>query len=322
MDSDDESDFYGNIDRYARALEQKADNLPQGDEATITAFESRVRDLDCNQWWAASKMSKTPLKIQSKKLAQPDVSHFHNPYAGVKSAWQLTETVDSFLDRLPPASTDEAKVGPWIFICNPYIDRKKKHQSQNQKIKGCEDEAPEEDGADLMRFVHGGMERLALVTAFHDQVKKSAMLRPMSTREMNKASLDASRDILALAHAAHVRAGKWMLFPSAQTVNEVWEIVAKATASNELGIAAKVATRSEIDPRPERLICIYTADFHDRDDVERVATKLKQLGLVEPRGKKPLYYKPDAYTYLGIGSGNAWGIKASIYNTKDMIGNT
>lgn len=237
-------------------------------------------------------MAKTPLKIQSRKLAKPDVSHFHNPYAGVKGAWQLTETVDTFLDRLPPATTDDTEVGPWIFICNPYIDRKSKRLAQNQNIKGCEDEAPEEEGANLALFVEGGMERLHLVTEFHDKVNQAPMLAPMRTREKSKASIDASRDILALAHAMHVRAGKWMLFCTAQTVNEVWDVVAKATASNELGIAAKVATRSQIDPRPERLICVYTADFHDKDDVERVALKLKQLGLVEGRGKKPLYYKP------------------------------
>lgn len=80
-----------------------------------------------------------------------------------------------------------------------------------------------------------------------------------------------------------------MVFCAAFEVNDVWEIIAKATAKNELGIAAKVAPNSGGDQRRERLICVYTADFSDKKDVTRVAQRLKQLGLVKSR---PLYYKP------------------------------
>lgn len=80
-----------------------------------------------------------------------------------------------------------------------------------------------------------------------------------------------------------------MLFCTAYEINEVWEIIAKATANNELGIGAKVAAESNVDRRVERLICVYTADFSDKKDVTRVAERLKKLGLLK---KKPLYYKP------------------------------
>lgn len=83
-----------------------------------------------------------------------------------------------------------------------------------------------------------------------------------------------------------------MLFCSVSEVNEVWAIVAKATANNELGIAAKVAPRSETeDPRKDRLVCIYTIDFKDKVDVGRVLQRLRELKLVEARGR-PIYYKP------------------------------
>lgn len=86
-----------------------------------------------------------------------------------------------------------------------------------------------------------------------------------------------------------------MLFCPATEVNEVWEIVAKATANNELGIAAKVAPRSPLeDPRKDRLLCVYTADFEDKADVGRVLQKLRELKLVEARGR-PIYYKPGEY---------------------------
>lgn len=80
-----------------------------------------------------------------------------------------------------------------------------------------------------------------------------------------------------------------MLFIEQTDVNAVWSAVAKATAKNELGIAAKVAP-DEGDTRKHRLICIYTEDFTDMKDVARVLSKLKDLGVFEARGK-PIYYK-------------------------------
>jgi len=82
-----------------------------------------------------------------------------------------------------------------------------------------------------------------------------------------------------------------MLFCDPLAVNEMWEAVARATANNELGIAAKVAPRDAENPKKERLICIYTADFSDKHDVGRVLQKLRELRLVESRGRL-LYYKP------------------------------
>ena len=79
-------------------------------------------------------------------------------------------------------------------------------------------------------------------------------------------------------------------------VNEVWEIIARATANNELGIAAKVAPRPGVELRQrERLICVYTSDFRDRRDVGRVLRRLRELGFVGPASKeKTLYYKPGS----------------------------
>lgn len=76
----------------------------------------------------------------------------------------------------------------------------------------------------------------------------------------------------------------------------MWEIVAKATANNELGIAAKVAPRSPLeDPRKDRILCIYTTDFGDKADVGRVLQKMRELKLVEARGR-PIYYKPGKFS--------------------------
>ena len=93
-----------------------------------------------------------------------DISSLHNPYEGVPYAWQLTETVDQFLERLPPETTTSDQV-PWIFICNPYIPRVGKRQSDQDQVKGRDNdnEAPDEEGANVQIVVEGGQERLQLV---------------------------------------------------------------------------------------------------------------------------------------------------------------
>ena len=78
----------------------------------------------------------------------------------------------------------------------------------NQIIRGCEDEAPEEEGADLLKLVEGGMERLHLATAFIDEFKASGQPGAAIARESKKAGLDAAGDILNLAKVLKVTCGK------------------------------------------------------------------------------------------------------------------
>lgn len=87
------------------------------------------------------------------------------------------------------------------------------------------------------------------------------------------------------------------MFCPAGEVDAVWAVVARATAENGLGSAAKVAPDN--GEGKERLICIYTKDFNDMEDVTRVLRKMKELGLVDSR-EKPLYYKCGQYN-LSVG---------------------
>ncbi|KAI0875318.1 hypothetical protein GGS24DRAFT_297092 [Hypoxylon argillaceum] len=295
MDSD-ESDFYG-------------------DEDLVKDLEGKVDNFDVNKWWQDHEVLETPLKTQARGEPLATVQ-YHNPYAGHPYAWQLSESVNEFLARLPPATTKETPDCSWIWICNPYIKRKSKSEAENQQVRGGEDEAPEDEGADVATLVKAGQERLQFASSFIDQFREIGLLNAQTVQESKKAGMDAAKEILDLAKVLRVTCGKWMVFCAAFEVNDVWEIIAKATAKNELGIAAKVAPNSGGDQRRERLICVYTADFSDKKDVTRVAQRLKQLGLVKSR---PLYYKPDAYTYLGIGSVNPWGIRASIYDTRSLL---
>lgn len=80
-----------------------------------------------------------------------------------------------------------------------------------------------------------------------------------------------------------------MLFPPVHQVNHAWSIIAHAVATNQLGIGTKVSPKREDPETRSRLICIYTDDFSDKEDVIRVLRKLKELGLVSCG--RPIYYK-------------------------------
>jgi hypothetical protein len=110
---------------------------------------------------------------------------------------------------------------------------------------------------------------------------------------------------------------KWMLFPKLEEVNRVWKKVVASVMDARLGPTAKVATD---DGRPgERLICIYTKDFRDENDVLRVLQEIKTMDLL-PSGRS-IYYKSDAFTYLDLYKETAqeYGLQASLYTSFKMM---
>lgn len=123
-------------------------------------------------------------------------------------AWQLTETVDDFLSRLPPSRTEQGEHVPWIFICNPYIAREGKRHSDSEILKGNEDEGPTEPGNHLEWIVQGGKERLELVKSLHDRMQQAGAAPSVIQRVMAGERKQAAQDILGLAHAGKVRTGK------------------------------------------------------------------------------------------------------------------
>jgi hypothetical protein len=97
-----------------------------------------------------------------------------------------------------------------------------------------------------------------------------------------------------------------MLFPRCGEAVAAWQIVAEAGRAGQIW-CAKIAPRATSNGH---LICVYTPDLTDRREVEAVAIRLDNLGLVH----RPVYNKPDIFTYAGIY--NASGTireRASIY---------
>lgn len=115
--------------------------------------------------------------------------------------------------------------------------------------------------------------------------------------------------------------GKWMVFVNAASEGAIWPAVAKAVYARGLCHSAKIAAgpvmqRGKGEAR--RVICIYTNDFSDREDVMGVHRGLKAvLRAAMPEHKwGTISYKPDIYTTLGIYYPNQWKIKPTLYSAK------
>jgi Basophilic leukemia-expressed protein Bles03 len=98
--------------------------------------------------------------------------------------------------------------------------------------------------------------------------------------------------------------GKWLVFVPAGRIDWWWEQIRLATEQGRLGISAKAATArvSELAVSPRmKLICVYTRNWQDRDDVRRVLRQLRDLGV-----SWRLSYKTDEATLSGVyGTGSA-----------------
>lgn len=121
--------------------------------------------------------------------------------------------------------------------------------------------------------------------------------------QANEAAIDA------IAKKSGLLAGKWLLYPPKETVDHTWKVIAPSTLRGELGVDAKVSTASEIPADGKHVICVYTRNYLDLEDVKRVRDKLRELGFTQR-----LYYKPDMYTYLKIYRNTFPGIRASRYS--------
>ena len=209
----------------------------------------------------------------------------------------------AFTRRAPVADPKIAKLGPWLWVSNPKISYShKKH----------------EEKTDLNDFVRGGSLLLQAFEAQKDEVESSLPnAQPASiTRKMRPHKDQLKDDLLFLAVKTSTTCGKWMLFPKPDDYPRYWRLIAEATAEGRLGPTSKAAT---VDlPNSSGLICVYTYDFTDMQDVRRVLEELIELGVCHV-DSKVIYYKCDAHTYLDIKSDNKYKLRASLYSSKEVL---
>ncbi|KAL9127983.1 MAG: hypothetical protein Q9217_003244 [Psora testacea] len=278
-----------------------------GDDELKADLESKVSKCDPSIYWAthdfqpAVMASKATLNSPAPSAPKP-VFNFYENYP---SGRHLSETVSEFLARLPPYSTQTTDHGPWIYIANPSY----RFDPTSEDLRGFKKSATEllENFSNLQANTEASM----------DEAKS------LPRRTLTPLRKQLERDIFNLARQKGITSGKWMLFPPPEDVDRVWKLVAQATADEELGHAAKVATDDGAGNRRARLVCVYNEDYADKGEVKRILQRLDRMGLV--RGKEAIgetrgiFYKADAYSWLEINGGNEWGLRPSLYSSKEVL---
>eukprot|EP00026_Physarum_polycephalum_P000393 Phypoly_transcript_00394.p1 GENE.Phypoly_transcript_00394~~Phypoly_transcript_00394.p1 ORF type:complete len:473 (+),score=74.89 Phypoly_transcript_00394:3504-4922(+) len=118
-------------------------------------------------------------------------------------------------------------------------------------------------------------------------------------------------EIDELAKTNSILHGKWILEVSEERINAVWQHIAKAISSGALprSPSAKSSTAAGFGVPPNfhahYVICVYTNNYLDVDDVMGAAADLKsslaRANLTKDIGV--VHYKPDIYTHLGFYGG-------------------
>lgn len=117
-----------------------------------------------------------------------------------------------------------------------------------------------------------------------------------------------TKTLKKLARNYSLTSGKWMLFgKTGREIDGLWRIVADGVIRGTIPSSlAKVSAVSKKDDN--HVICIYNDDFLNEEEVYAVRDGILNSGI-----DKPLKYKADVYTHLGINSSNQWGIDPVLY---------
>ncbi|KAF1963437.1 DUF1917-domain-containing protein [Byssothecium circinans] len=227
-----------------------------------------------------------------------------NPGEGRMDSWQLGESADEFVKRLPPL-TASGQVYDWIWVYNPYARSNGKTRSP---VLTAEYEVR---GRQLLA------ESLQKRKDIQAKDPGKAKGKGTTTQQLNDEAKLLQQRITDLAVETNVLSGKWMLFPGLDDVSRIWRLIVDAVINNRLGSSAKVAPDNGEDG--ERLICVYTKDFRDKEDILRVLQELVSMGVVG--SGRPIHYKSDSYTLIGVYRQTAddYGLRASLHSSHKML---
>jgi hypothetical protein len=133
--------------------------------------------------------------------------------------------------------------------------------------------------------------------------------RPAATTEADLPAVDEDRDGALPVDAETVAdadrlalettylSGKWLIERPPEAVDDVWEAVVEDVAAERFW-DAKVSTRAgcEAFGETEHAVLVFTPNYFDRDDVDRVRRRLREVhGVTEE-----IRYRPDVYTLDGV----------------------
>ena len=97
------------------------------------------------------------------------------------------------------------------------------------------------------------------------------------------------------------RGGKWLIFVGSHNQSRIWNKIKVAVEKGRLGGLAKAPRYSARGQSAgSGVICVYTYDWKDRQDVQRIRGELRKIGII-----RKLSYKTDEDTERGIYRANS-----------------
>jgi hypothetical protein len=181
-----------------------------GDEAVKQDFEGRASDFSVAAWWKHRIPSLTELANANITAGVvKEIAVLFNPYEGEFCGRQLNETVEEFLERLPPATTPVSGRIPWIYIANPYRKARKFPKVGNSR-GDLNAEGPPADDSDWAQFVVLGGKLLdGLMDIRHDMEKKKVgAAKSAVTKAVNVQRDMIVKKLLDTAVDCHCTSGK------------------------------------------------------------------------------------------------------------------
>jgi hypothetical protein len=123
-------------------------------------------------------------------------------------------------------------------------------------------------------------------------------------------------EIMRIAKENNYVVGKWLVYASRDTADEIWETIARATAMGKLGCGSKIMPTKNLADGNRTVMCVYVKDSTDKHEVQRVLRYLHDdMGITSGLSG----FKPDVFTRLKIYSKNEWRLKPTLYNWKDAL---
>ncbi|WP_297885328.1 putative phosphothreonine lyase domain-containg protein [uncultured Halorubrum sp.] len=116
------------------------------------------------------------------------------------------------------------------------------------------------------------------------------------------------RDVDRLALETNYLSGKWLVERPPETVDDLWEAVVEDVAAERLW-DAKVTTAAgrEAFGETDHAVLVFTPNYFDREDVDRVRRRLRDVHDVT----EPIRYRPDVYTLDGVHEDRLGGLTDS-----------
>jgi hypothetical protein len=137
---------------------------------------------------------------------------------------------------------------------------------------------------------------------------RHGVTRPAATTEADLPEIDAGEGSLPadaetvtdadrLALETTYLSGKWLVECPPETVDDLWDAVVDDVSAGRFW-DAKVSTRAgrEAFGEREHAVLVFTPNYFDREDVDRVRRRLRDAhGVTEE-----IRYRPDVYTLDGV----------------------